>query len=115
MSKDLSSPRRHPAEKSIPLRTLLCIGLALVCAVYHFTEHLNPSASRKSTYALEKLLLVPPNGQYIALRVLLQRGYSVRASFGVTEQQLKEVKLSLENPWLGRIVLGETRIAQLSD
>jgi hypothetical protein len=87
-----------------------CAGL---CGL-PFTEHVNPGATRKSTYALEKLLLVPPKGQYITLRVLLQRGYSVRASFEVTEQQLREVKLSLENPWLGRIVSGEARIAQLS-
>lgn len=103
MSRDLSSRRRHPAEKNIPLRTLLCI-----------TEPQSQCDPQKSTYALEKLLLVPPKGRYITLRVLLQRGYSVRASFEVTEQQLKEVKLSLENPWLGRIVSGEARIAQLS-
>lgn len=85
-----------------------CAGL---CGL-PFTERLNPGATRKSTYALEKLLLVPPEGQYITLRVLLQRGYSVRASLEVTEQQLKEAKLSLENPWLGRIVSGEARIPQ---
>jgi hypothetical protein len=46
-----------------------CAGL---CGV-PFTEYLNPGATRKSTYALERLLLVPPKGQYITLSVLLQR------------------------------------------
>ena len=87
-----------------------CAGL---CGL-PFTEYLNPGASRKSTYALEKLRLVPSKGQYVPLRPLLQQGYFVRAFFEVTEQQLKEVKLSLENPWLGRIVSGEIRLAQLN-
>ncbi len=73
------------------------------------SERMNPGTTRKWTFALEDLLYVPPKGPYTNLGILLQGGYSVRASFEVTEQQLKDNKLSLEDPWLGHIASGETR------
>ncbi len=73
------------------------------------SRRLNPGTTRKWTFALEDLLYVPPKGPYTNLGILLQGGYSVRASFEVTEQQLKDNRLSVEDPWLGRIASGETR------
>ena len=74
------------------------------------TERLNPGVVRKSTFAVEDLLYVPPQGQYINLGILLRQGYSVRAAFEVTEQQLKDSGVSPEDPWFGRVVSGETSL-----
>lgn len=59
-----------------PLLYRPCAGL---CGL-PFTERLNSGATRKSQYDLEKLLFTPPKGQYTTLRILLHRGYSIRAS-----------------------------------
>jgi len=77
-------------------------------------ERLNPQATRKWTFALEDLLYVPPKGPYTNAGILLQRGYSIRASFEMTAQQLKDSSLSLEHPWRGRVVSGETRSLDFS-
>lgn len=74
------------------------------------TEHLNPGVARKSTFAVEDLLYVPPQGQYINLGILLRQGSSVRAAFEVTEQQLKDSGVLPEDLWLGRVVSGETSL-----
>lgn len=83
-----------------------CAGL---CSL-PVTERLNPGAIHKSAFALDDLLYVPAKGPYTSLGILLQRGYSVRAAFEVTSQQLKENSLSLEHAWLGRVVSGEVRV-----
>ena len=83
-----------------------CAGL---CGWPPTIKRLEAYATVKVTLALDELLYVPSKGPYTTLRVLLQEGCSVRAAFQITEQQLKDGKLSPELSWLGRATSGEAR------
>jgi hypothetical protein len=105
---DLTASTANRHECPIEQRALYqpCAGLCNMPVI----KRLDPGTTWHWKFALVDLLFVPRNtAPYTDLRTLLMRGYSVRASFEMTEQQLKENKLSPEDPWLGRVVSREVR------
>lgn len=98
-----------PDGKEYALADLLlyrpCAGLCEMPVA----EHLGPGAIRQSTFALDKQFYVPSRSQYTSFGMLAKRGYSLRAAFAVTEQQVTDAALRLENPWLGRVVSPDIR------
>ena len=103
-----------PDGKEYALADLLlyrpCAGLCEMPVAVH----LDSGAIRQSTFAMDRQFYVPSRSQYTSFGMLGKRGYSLRAAFEVTGQQLKDAALRLKNPWLGRVVSPDIRASQLS-
>ncbi len=80
-----------------------CAGL---CGFPPIVQRLESGASMKIALAPDNLLYVPANGPYATLAALLDRGFSVQASFQMSEKDLNDGKLLPELPWLGRVKSG---------
>ena len=88
---------------------LLYVPCAGLCGSTPTIKRLKSGSTEKVTLPLDDLLYVPSERPYATLTLLLQSGYSVQATFGMTEQDLKDGKLSPEFPWLGRVTSAELR------
>lgn len=86
-----------------------CAGLCY----WPLIENVSPGQTLRLEFATEDLIYIPARAPITELRTLLSRGYAIRASFAVSDKDLKEALNQdlVEDSWRGRIVSPQVRIS----
>jgi len=86
-----------------------CAGLCY----WPFIDQLDPDGTLQLEFATKDLIHISERAPITELRTLLSRGYSIRASFAVSDKDLQKAlnQEFVENSWRGRVVSPQVRIA----
>ena len=102
-----------PDGKEYPIKQraayVPCAGLCYLPLI----DNLSPGQTLQLEFAMKDLIHIPERAPITELGTLLSRGYSIRASFAVTDKDLGEALNQdlLEDSWRGRIVSPVVRIS----
>ena len=84
-----------------------CAGLCY----WPLIDNLGPSQTQRLEFATKDLIYIPDRAPITELGTLLSRGYSIRASFAVTDKDLQEAlnRDLIEGSWRGQLVSPQVR------